>query len=180
MCSFLNSKVWECLFAIVLFALHLFRSHFKLEHKIAGFLKHELVCIQLRVGSKEHIKALYFSYIKYMLMSKILKDRCDRSSLILVYSLQPIPAVICQPAWVPQPLYSKVAVISWWKDFFFQRMNSQTSQQYIHLSMTAITRGRTGFALFFVPEVGGKWISLFPGFTKLTSTGMTRIAVAAS
>lgn len=49
--------------------------------------------------------------------------------------------------------------------FFFQRMNSQTSQQHVHLPMTAIARGRTGFALFFVSEVRGEWISLFPSFT---------------
>lgn len=65
-----------------------------------------------------------------------------------------------------QSLYGKGCnVISRWKDFFFQRMNAQTSQQHIHLSMTASARGRTGSALFFVPEVRGKWISPFPSFT---------------
>lgn len=69
---------------------------FKLEYKNAVLLNHELVCIQLTAGSKEHIKSLYFSNIKYILMPKILKDKCDRIDFILVQSLQPIPAVINQ------------------------------------------------------------------------------------
>ena len=68
----------------------------KLEYKNAVLLNHELVCVQLTMGSKEHIKSLYFSNIKYILMPKILKDKCDRVDFILVQSLQSIPAVIHQ------------------------------------------------------------------------------------
>lgn len=139
---------------------------FKLEDKNAVRLNHELVRIQLTVGSKEHINSLHFSNIKYALMPKILKDKCDRIDFILVQSLQSIPADIHQACVDHSHSMVRVAMSSQdEKTFFFQRMNAQTSQQHIQLSMTAIARGRTGFALFFVPEVRGKWISLFPSFT---------------
>lgn len=49
---------------------------FKLEYKNIS-LNRELICIQLAVGSKEHIRSLYFNNIKYILTPNIFKDKSD-------------------------------------------------------------------------------------------------------